>query len=139
MRKIFLIIVSCFLMMSAHASLEEIFGNGETGDSCKSDYECQTLCCNNSIGTCSDHNPKGSPSILCSKDYGQSCVSNEFCKATYVTICELVRTTDNSCQIRCRPELINGTCEKFKCTQPRTPPRPPFDPGNPDCSNAVDP
>ena len=57
MKNIFLIIVTIFHMNTAFANLEEIFSNAENGDQCQSDYQCQSLCCDQSKGLCNPHDP----------------------------------------------------------------------------------
>jgi hypothetical protein len=59
MKKIFLIMTSLFLITTANASLEEIFGNADNGDSCVSDYQCESLCCNKSVGNCVNETCQG--------------------------------------------------------------------------------
>lgn len=141
MKVLILIFFSFLLISTASAGLEEIFGNAEIGDQCGSDYQCQTLCCKGNNGgslTCAEHNSQQS----CSKPAGETCISNEFCKSEYVTVCKVVRTgvgADGSpmCVLRCPPNLVKGSCVNNTCRPPIAPPVPSFDPK--DCSNAVDP
>lgn len=146
MKKIFLILITSFLVMSAQGNtLEEIFGNSETGDSCQSDYQCQSLCCNDSTGTCNRHEPQSAEPILCNKALGQSCITSEFCKSEYIVDCKIIKIyparSDGSqnCALRCLAILKNSPCVNKRCQPPYKSPVPSFNPANPDCSNAVDP
>lgn len=116
-------------------------GNEEVGSTCTSDYECASLCCNQSTGSCAPHDPNGSTPIFCSKASGQSCVSQEFCAQTAVTTCKIVKTgTLNgvaTCALRCPSVMTYGTCTAGVCVPPTQPAIPAFDPT--DCSQAVDP
>lgn len=118
-----------------------IVGNQPIGDNCSSDYECSTLCCNQSTGTCAPHNPNGIQPVACSKTAGQQCISKEFCKPEFVATCKVVRgpIVDGklTCTLRCPAVETYGNCRNGICTPPATPPVPAFDPNN--CSNAVDP
>ncbi|MEA9355474.1 hypothetical protein SHI21_04655 [Bacteriovorax sp. PP10] len=140
MKKLFLILVTCFFMTTAFAGLEEIFGNADVGDSCQSDYQCASLCCNNKK-QCSEH---GSNGQKCNKVPGESCVTTEFCKPYYVETCKLVKTGTMpngkvGCILRCPAVETPSSCVNSVCVAPSVPPVPPFDPADPDCSNAVDP
>jgi hypothetical protein len=121
-----------------------VFGNQEDGAACGTDYECGSLCCNTSRGTCSPHSTTTTPNILCNKSPNETCVSREFCAKSFVTTCRIVKKTLNngvaSCEKRCSPVETYGTCNTSgKCVPPVTPPDITFDPANPDCTNAVDP
>lgn len=93
MKKIFLVVITCFFMTTAFAGLEEIFGNADVGDSCQSDYQCASLCCNNKK-QCSEHGDNGQK---CNKAPSESCITSEFCKPYYVMTCKLVKTVETSC------------------------------------------
>jgi hypothetical protein len=118
-----------------------IVGNQPIGDNCSSDYECSTLCCNQSTGTCAPHNPNGTQAVACSKTAGQQCISKEFCKPEFVATCKVVKgpIVDGrlTCTLRCPAVETYGDCRNGVCVPPATPPVPAFDPNN--CSNAVDP
>ena len=142
MKVILTIVLSFFIMSGASASLEEIFGNAENGDSCVSDYECGSLCCSSSSNLCAPHDPSGNKPVLCNKESGQRCISTEFCKSYDVTTCKLVKNGQHadgsiSCSIRCLPVKTASQCVDGYCRAPLTPPMPSWD--GKDCSNAVDP
>jgi hypothetical protein len=118
-----------------------IVGNQPIGDNCSSDFECSTLCCNRSTGSCAPHNPNGTQPVACSKPAGQQCISKEFCKPEFVATCKVVRgpIVDGrlTCTLRCPAVEAYGDCRNGICIPPPTPPVPAFNPN--DCSNAVDP
>ncbi len=122
-----------------------VIGNQPVGDNCSSDYECSSLCCNLSTGSCAPHNPNGTAPILCNKTAGQRCVAREFCKPEFVETCKLVKLPNLSpegkvqCTLRCPAVSTYGECTAGFCVPPAIPPVPTFDPANPDCSKAVDP
>lgn len=140
MKNIFLIIVTIFYMNTAFASLEEIFGNADNGDQCQSDYQCQSLCCDQSKGICNPHDPTAKNPIFCSKKVGEQCLTSQFCKAEYVATCKLVKTGygptgEIQCALRCPAVETRGSCVNGYCQEPKAPPMPSLD----DCSSAVDP
>ncbi|MBC7430158.1 MAG: hypothetical protein H7336_16210 [Bacteriovorax sp.] len=120
-----------------------VIGNQEIGANCSSDYECSSLCCNQSTGSCAPHNPNGSVPVLCSKTAGQRCVAKEFCKPEYVATCKLTKlSTLNSngtvaCAMRCPAVLTYGECTGGYCIPPAVPAVPAWD--GLDCTGAVDP
>lgn len=122
-----------------------VIGNQPIGDNCSSDYECSSLCCNQSTGSCAPHNPNGTVPVSCSKTAGQRCVAKEFCKPEYVATCKLVKLPNLSaegkvqCTLRCPAVETYGECTAGYCVPPAIPAVPTFDPANPDCTNAVDP
>ena len=122
-----------------------VIGNQPIGDNCSSDYECSSLCCNQSTGSCAPHNPNGTAPISCNKTAGQRCVAKEFCKPEYVATCKLVKLPTLSadgkvqCTLRCPAVETYGECTGGYCVPPAIPAVPTFDPANPDCTNAVDP
>lgn len=140
MKNIFCIITFILISFSAQADLQDIFGNSEIGDKCVSDYECYSLCCNASSGTCAPHDPKGEPAAYCSKSTGEFCVASEFCKPQVQNVCKLVRIPpepgQDSCMIRCIPTLLASRCVNRYCEPPRVSPMPTYPL---DCSTAVDP
>ena len=114
---------------------------GGIGESCSSDYECTSLCCNEK-GRCAAHGPTGGGG-MCSKAPGLSCISSEFCRIENVKQCFIINTGFNSsgdrtCSLRCYDIPMSGTCENLTCVPPRTPQVPDFNPNNPDCSSAID-
>ncbi|MEA9356324.1 hypothetical protein SHI21_08930 [Bacteriovorax sp. PP10] len=120
-------------------------GNEPIGNSCVSDFECSSLCCDQSRGACAPHNPNGTAPVSCNKTSGQSCVAKEFCKPEFVETCKLVKLPGldeqgrAKCTLRCPPVETYGECTAGRCVPPAIPPVPTFDPANPDCRNAVDP
>jgi hypothetical protein len=118
-------------------------GNEEIGASCVSDFECSSLCCNQSTGSCQPHNPNGTVPVLCAKTAGQQCVSREFCKQEYVATCKLYKlSTLNqnggvACAMRCPAVLTPGECKSGTCFPPPTPTPPAWD--GVDCTGAIDP
>jgi len=116
--------------------------NLAVGVNCSSDYQCQSLCCSKSTGSCAVHNP--SLSAYCSKSPGQQCVAQEFCREEMVQTCYKVKTGINSngattCALRCYYVPTYGSCVNGVCIAPTTPDVPTFDPTNPQCSDAIDP
>ncbi|GEM_PF-724060 len=110
------------------------------GESCSSDLQCNTSCCSETSNTCSEHTP--SHGVLCSKEIGQSCITNEFCKKEPVAVCKLRKTGLDlngkvTCAIRCETQQVHNTCSNFTCMPSENPPVPSFDPENPDCSSAI--
>jgi hypothetical protein len=120
-------------------------GNEPIGNSCVSDFECSSLCCNQASGACAPHNPNGTAPVSCNKTSGQSCVAKEFCKPEFVETCKLVKLPGldaqgkATCSLRCPAVETYGECTAGRCVPPAIPPVPTFDPANPDCTNAVDP
>lgn len=143
MKNILLIIVTILFMNNANARLDEIFGNGGNGDQCQSDYQCESLCCDQNSGVCNPHDPKAKKPIFCSKKIGEMCITSLFCKSEFIQTCKIVKIGHNSegkpiCALRCPAVETHGSCVNGYCQAPKIPPVPPFDPSNPDCSNAVD-
>lgn len=119
-----------------------VVGNQEIGANCTSDFECSSLCCNQSTGSCAPHNPNGTTPIFCSKTAGQQCVSKEFCAQEPVVTCKIVKSGYNAdgtvaCTLRCPAVMTYGDCKGGVCIPPVQPAVPAFDPT--DCSKAVDP
>lgn len=119
-----------------------VIGNQEIGANCTSDFECSSLCCNQSTGSCAPHNPNGSNPVMCNKTSGQQCVSKEFCRQEAVVTCKIVKSGFNAdgtaaCTLRCPAVMMYGDCKNGSCIPPVQPAIPVFDPT--DCSAAVDP
>lgn len=119
-----------------------VIGNQQIGDNCASDFECSSLCCNQSTGSCAPHNPNGSTPNYCNKSSGQQCVSKEFCQQVAVVTCKIVKSgfkADGTaaCTLRCPAVMTYGDCKSGTCVPPTQPAVPAFDPN--DCSQAVDP
>ncbi len=117
-------------------------GNLSVGEDCSSDYQCQSLCCSKSTGSCAVHNP--SLDAQCGKSPGQECVAQEFCREEMVQTCYKVKTGTNSngeatCALRCYYVPTFGNCVEGVCVAPTTPDVPSFDPADPQCSDAIDP
>lgn len=123
--------------------LVPVIGNQDVGANCSSDFECASLCCDQSIGACAPHNPNGVSQAFCNKTAGQRCVAREFCKAEFVPTCKLVKlSTLNqngtvACTMRCPAVETFGQCASGICIPPVVPTPPPWD--GIDCSTAVDP
>jgi hypothetical protein len=117
-------------------------GNKTTGESCSTDYECSSLCCNG--GKCQVHDTMLETPVYCSKSTGASCVSTEWCHRVNIPTCLLVITgTDasgnNTCGVRCYNQLVNATCKNGKCIDPdpgMSPSQINYNPAAPDCSSA---
>ena len=119
-----------------------VIGNQEIGSNCSSDYECSSLCCNQSTGSCAPHNPNGTSPLFCNKTAGQQCVSKEFCQQIAVVTCKIVKSgfkADGTaaCTLRCPAVMTYGDCKSGSCVPPVQPAVPAFDPNN--CTQAVDP
>ncbi len=120
-------------------------GNFPTGSVCQSDFQCQSLCCNQSTGRCGIHDNRGENPVLCSKPFGQFCVAKEWCQKTNVVNCKIVKTgTDPQGNITCAKRCYNsqefGDCRQGICIPPLPGEDPFFDPNSPDaCDDAVDP
>lgn len=117
-------------------------GKIDVGGNCNSDYECNSLCCNSSTGSCTPHDPTAKDPLFCSKGYGQSCISKEFCKMESIVTCKVVKSGmkadgTQACSLRCPTVPTFGDCIENTCIPPKQPPIPPFDPN--DCSKAEDP
>jgi hypothetical protein len=118
-------------------------GNRNVGESCTTDLECTSLCCNRTSGLCSPHNTFLSPAVLCSKPSGDYCIAKEWCQKSPVVTCLVVRTgTDplgnTTCRQQCYTTQEFGDCKNGTCTPPVQPPIPVFDPNDPNaCANAV--
>lgn len=117
-------------------------GNLNTGESCNSDFQCTSLCCSSTSGTCAVHNPGNEN--FCSKSPGQQCVTKEFCRKENIPTCFIVKTGVSAqgqvtCTRRCYFVPTFGECTDGICVPPNAPDVPSFDPNNPDCSSAIDP
>jgi hypothetical protein len=122
----------------------EVVGNRRTGESCGTDYQCSSLCCQSSTGTCSPHVINDVEQLLCNKPASQQCVTSEFCSRELTNTCYIVKTGFNAqnvptCDLRCYNVYKFGRCDKGICLPALQPTPPTFDPANPDCSTAIDP
>lgn len=135
------ILLSClFLSFSTYANLQEIFGHSYTGDKCGSDFECESLCCNQE-GTCAEHDPSSRPAKFCSKPAGAECMTSDFCETYEMMRCRIYKVGTRSdgsitCTLRCPIVVVKGNCINSICSAPKSFPVPNFDPN--DCSQAVD-
>lgn len=135
------IILTLGLLISFNVSaqsnvLDDILGRNEVGESCRSDYECNSFCCDSSAGMCARHDAD----VKCDKKTGEKCIASEFCEPSYVTVCKIYMThpmPDGSpaCVLRCPSVLISGDCINGSCKPPVAPPVPVFNPN--DCSQAI--
>ncbi|MGE3608551.1 MAG: hypothetical protein AB7I27_03095 [Bacteriovoracaceae bacterium] len=118
-------------------------GNKVVGDSCSTDLECSSLCCNRTSGQCAPHNTSLNPAVLCSKPIGDYCISKEWCQKTPITKCLVVKTgTDSLGNTTCRQQCYVveefGDCKNSACVPPTQDPIPTFDPSSPTaCDGAV--
>lgn len=119
-------------------------GNRIIGESCLTDLECSSLCCNRTSSQCSPHNTIVSPAVLCSKPIGDFCIAKEWCQKTTVVKCLKVRTgTDpvtgsTTCRQHCYNSQEYGDCKAGVCVPPEQSQIPTFDPNEVGvCNNAV--
>lgn len=127
--------------------LEDVPGEGNLGigQSCTSDYQCSSLCCNAATGSCGVHVNSNEQQVLCSKAPGQACVAKEWCRQENVPNCIKVRTGTTptgqvTCALRCYNIPTFGDCINGTCQPPTIPDPDPFDPNDPNnCDDAVDP
>ncbi len=116
-------------------------GNRIVGESCVSDLECTSMCCNTTSGTCSPHNTSLDPAVLCSKSVGQFCIAKEWCAKSPVTKWLVVKTGTDAdtgavtCSQRAYTTLEYGDCKNGSCSAPVQGTKPAWTPG--DCSSAV--
>lgn len=119
-------------------------GNRNVGDTCTSDLECTSLCCNRTSGLCAPHNTLLNPAVLCSKPVGDFCIAKDWCQKSPVVKCLVIKTgTDSLGNTTCRQHCYNteefGDCKSGVCTPPVQPAIPTFDPNATGaCNNAVD-
>jgi hypothetical protein len=119
-------------------------GNRNIGESCLTDLECSSLCCNKTSGQCSPHNSIVTPAVLCSKPIGDFCIAKEWCQKTNVIKCLKVRTGTDPVtgSVTCRQHCYNsqeyGDCKNGSCVPPEQPQIPEFNPDEPGiCNDAV--
>jgi hypothetical protein len=119
-------------------------GNRIIGETCSTDLECSSLCCNKTSGQCAPHNTVLSPAVLCSKPIGDSCIAKEWCQKSTVRKCYIVKTgTESStgkttCNQICYDVQEYGECTNGTCTPPVQETYAPFDPSaDGACTNAV--
>jgi hypothetical protein len=110
-----------------------IQGNKQIGETCLTDMDCSSLCCNRSSGMCTPHNTVLNPAVLCSKPIGDFCIAKEWCQKTPVVKCLVVKTGTNSLgEITCRQQCYTtneyGDCKDGLCVAPYQEVIPTFDP-----------
>ena len=115
-------------------------GNKITGERCRSDLECASLCCNSRTATCGVHIDREGQQVLCSKAPGQSCVASPWCRKEYLPQCFNIKTGvtpdgKQLCAKRCYNLPTPGSCTNGRCVAPPNYQRF-FDP---DCEKAIDP
>lgn len=127
------------------------YGSKVPGDSCQSDNECSSLCCNQATGKCAVHDTLSEPEVLCSKPSGQSCIADEWCMQHPVTECYIVNTGydaqgQRTCALRCYTYEKHGDCKASAgsavgvCVPPEQPEQPVFNPSDPNrCDEAINP
>ena len=127
--------------------LEDVPGEGNMGigESCSSDFQCSSLCCNAATGSCAVHINSNEQTVLCSKAPGQACVAKKWCRQENVPNCIKVKsgttpTGQVTCALRCYNIPTFGECKNGSCQPPVVPDPDPFDPADPNnCDSAVDP
>ena len=119
-------------------------GNRIIGESCTTDLECSSLCCNRSSGLCAAHNTLSSPAVSCSKPIGDYCIAKEWCQKSPVVKCLIVKGPNNpntgaiTCNQQCYTVQEYGDCKAGICTAPFQATIPVFDPAAPGaCDDAV--
>ena len=102
----------------------EDVGHGRTGEICQTDYECASLCCNQSTSRCAPHKKgENQLDVLCSKAPGQTCVGQEWCRVDYLPRCFKITTGttprgEQMCAKRCYSVPVFGTCINGICEAP---------------------
>jgi hypothetical protein len=91
------------------------YGNLVTGDTCNSDVQCSSLCCNKIDGRCAPHDTVSQNPSYCSKPIGQFCVAKEWCQKQTVQTCAIVSTGldkfgNVTCAKRCESVEVFGEC-----------------------------
>lgn len=135
----------CWSKDIVNQCIEDISGTGNLGigETCGSDYQCNSLCCRN--GICAVHtSTEDEEPVLCSKSPGETCAAKEWCRQDNIQECKIIATgTDTqgnvTCALRCYNVPTFGECRNGVCIPPTAPPVPVFDPANPDCSQAEAP
>lgn len=119
-------------------------GNRVIGDSCTTDLECSSLCCNRSSGLCAAHNTLSSPAVLCSKPIGDFCIAKEWCQKSPVIKTLIIKGPNNpntgavTCSQYSYTVQEYGDCKAGVCTAPFQATIPVFDPNAPGaCDGAV--
>lgn len=126
------------------------YGGKLADQSCQSDHECASLCCNESTGKCGHHDTNSTPPVLCSKGSGQKCVADDWCMKHPVTQCAIVKTGTDAqggvtCALQCVYVQKHGSCVPQNtagtahgvCVPPVQPEQPTFNPADPNRCNAA--
>jgi hypothetical protein len=127
----------CFEDSSHHAQ--------PIGNSCSSNYECSSLCCNSNSHTCHPLESNEKNKILCNQPPGALCIDKSWCREETVKDCKIIKTGTNPstgaqlCELWCYDRKEHGDCVNQRCLAPIAPPVPNFDPAAPNCYYAVDP
>ena len=132
------------LLVSQCKEEDNVIGHLQVGESCNTDLECSSFCCNPSSQVCGVHMKTYEDEVLCSKPPESSCVSKEFCRKENIVNCFIVTTGvdplgNPECALRCYNLPTHGNCINNKCKTPTQPAIPVFDPENPDCDAARSP
>jgi hypothetical protein len=122
----------------------DVIGGLATGESCSSDYECSSFCCNQSTNSCAVHVNSEDQQVLCGKSPGQACVAKEWCRKENIPKCFKVKTGitpegQQLCALRCYNVPTHGNCVNRVCVAPIPETPPAFDPEDPQCADAIDP
>lgn len=125
------------------------FGNQITGETCNSDFQCSSLCCNSSIGRCAPHDTTSATPTFCAKPAGDTCVADEWCAKSPVRTCAIVRTGTDvfggvDCALQCVTREVFGECTSSNgtnqgvCLPPDQPAQVVFDENDPNrCLEAI--
>ena len=114
-------------------------GNKNVGQSCTTDLQCTSLCCNRTIGQCAPHNTSLNPAVNCAKPVGEFCIAKEWCQKYPITK-KLLITSDNklTCDNFTYQVQEYGDCRNSACVPPVQPVQPDVDVTAPGaCNNAV--
>ncbi len=122
----------------------DIQGNKPIGNTCASDLECSSLCCNSGNGQCAPHNTSLNPAVLCAKPIGAFCIAKEWCGKTPITKCIVVSQPNDpvSGEARCTQSCFTvseyGECKNGACTPATQAAIPVFNESDPNrCDGAV--
>lgn len=121
-----------------------IVGNKIVGQTCSTDLECSSLCCNRTTGKCAPHNTSLNPAVLCSKPVGEFCIAKEWCQKYPITKRLIVRDSPDPstgaprCYAYDYQSLEYGDCRNSVCVPPVQEALGSFDDTAPGaCNNAV--
>lgn len=121
-----------------------VVGNKIVGESCSTDLECSSLCCNRTNGKCAPHNTSLNPAVLCSKPVGEFCIAKEWCSKYPITKRLIVKDSPDPstgaarCYAYDYQSLEYGDCRNSVCVPPVQEALGTFDDTAPGaCNNAV--